>query len=67
VINTNIPTITSSFRSRTNRFQNKSLNVPGPGTYDKLTVLPKLKQIDTFSTRGIFFNANFVNMASTGV
>jgi hypothetical protein len=35
------------------------MNVPGPGAYDKLTSIPPWKQIDKFSTQGIFFNANF--------
>jgi hypothetical protein len=68
VINSNTPTITSSFRSRTDRFQKKSSNVPGPGTYDTLTIFPKLKQIGKYSTRGVFFNANFSSpMASSTV
>jgi hypothetical protein len=59
----------SSFKSRTDRFQiyKKSLNVPGPGTYEKLTIFPKLKQIGTYSTRGVFFNANFSSKASAAV
>ncbi len=57
----------SSFQSRTDRFYIKKMNVPGPGTYDKLTVFPKLKQIDSYSTRGVFFNANFSSMASAVV
>jgi hypothetical protein len=40
------------------------LNVPGPGTYEKLTIFPKAKQIDAFATRGVFFNANFLSNAS---
>lgn len=54
----------SSFKSRTDRFYTKKLNVPGPGTYDKLTIFPKLKQIDSYSNRGVFFNANFSPIAS---
>jgi hypothetical protein len=57
----------SSFRSRTDRFHTKLLNFPGPGTYDTLTTFPKLKQIDMFSDRGLFFNANFSQMAPTAV
>lgn len=64
ITNTSSPTITSSFRSRTNRFDEKSSRHPGPGTYEKLIVLPKLHQIDRYSTRGVFFNANFSPMAS---
>jgi hypothetical protein len=54
VINTNSPTITSSFRSRTNRFQKKSTNVSGRGAYNKLSTVPSSKLIDTFSTRDVF-------------
>lgn len=62
--NTTSPTITSSFRSRTDRFHKKSARNPGPGTYEKLILLPKHNQIDRYSTRGVFFNANFSPMAS---
>jgi hypothetical protein len=43
------------------------MNVPGPGTYDKLTVFPAPKQIDSFSARGVFFSANFATMSSNTV
>jgi hypothetical protein len=66
-VNINSPTITSSFRSRTNRFYKKSTNIPGPGTYDKLTAVPTSKQIDKLSTRGVFFNASFAHTASAAV
>ncbi|UJR20995.1 hypothetical protein I4U23_024095 [Adineta vaga] len=59
VIDPKSPTITSSFRSRTDRFQKKLFNVPGPGSYAELTDIPPWRQIDTYSTYGIFFNANF--------
>ena len=64
ITNNTSPTITSSFRSRTDRFYKKSAHIPGPGTYEKLVAFPKLKQIDHYSTRGIYFNANFFPMAS---
>lgn len=67
IIDTATPTIISSFRSRTERFYKKSLNVPGPGSYDTLTVFPKLRQIDSYAMRGVYFNANFSPMASLGV
>ncbi len=67
MISVNTPTITSSFRSGTDRFFKKPMNVPGPGTYDKLTVFPAPKQIDSFSARGVFFSANFAPMSSTAV
>ncbi|CAF1332025.1 unnamed protein product [Rotaria sordida] len=65
VINVHSPTITSSFRSRTDRFHRKLAKVPGPGTYDKLTIFPTPKQINTLSMRGVFFNANYADKAST--
>jgi hypothetical protein len=65
VINVNSPIITSSFRSGTDRFFKKPANVPGPGAYDKLTVFPTPRQIDTFSARGVFFSAGFTRMNST--
>jgi len=43
------------------------MNVPGPGTYDKLTAFPAPKQIDSFSARGVFFSANFATTSSTTV
>lgn len=67
VINANPPIVTSSFRSGTDRFFKKPTNVPGPGSYDKLTVFPTPKQIDSFSSRGVFFSANFARMNSTAV
>ena len=67
VVNVNTPTITSSFRSGTDRFFKKPENIPGPGTYDRLTIFPTPKQIDSFSTRGVFFSANFARMGSTAV
>jgi hypothetical protein len=67
VINVNSPTITSSFRSGVDRFFIKPSNVPGPGTYDKLTVFPTPRQIDSFSARGVFFSANFGRMGPTTV
>jgi hypothetical protein len=59
--------ITSSFRSSTDRFFEKPRNVPGPGTYDKLTVFPTPRQIDAFSSRGVFFSAGFARAAPTAV
>jgi hypothetical protein len=67
VIDTKSPIITSSFKSRTDRFRKKPTNVPGPGAYDKLTSIPPWKQIDKFSTQGIFFNANFAHTLPTTV
>lgn len=67
MINVNSPTITSSFRSGTDRFFKKPPNVPGPGAYDKLTIFPTPKQIDAFSARGVFFSASFGRMNSTAV
>ncbi|CAF2516412.1 unnamed protein product [Rotaria sp. Silwood2] len=67
VINVNPSIVTSSFRSGTDRFFKKPDNVPGPGAYDRLTIFPTPKQIDTFSTRGVFFSANFARMGSTAV
>ncbi|CAF1234026.1 unnamed protein product [Rotaria magnacalcarata] len=67
VINVNPRTVTSSFRSGTDRFFRKPDNVPGPGSYDRLTVFPTPKQIDSFSTRGVFFSANFARAGATAV
>ncbi|CAF0841907.1 unnamed protein product [Adineta ricciae] len=61
VVDTKGPTITSSFRSGTDRFRQKLFSVPGPGSYDQLTDIPPWKQIDAYSTCGIFFNANFTS------
>lgn len=66
-INISPPTITSSFRSSTDRFFKKPSIVPGPGAYDKLTVFPTPKQIDSFSARGVFFSASFGRLNSTHV
>ncbi|CAF3413431.1 unnamed protein product [Rotaria sp. Silwood1] len=67
VTNVHSPTITSSFRSRTDRFHRKLAKVPGPGTYDKLTIFPTPKQINTLSMRGVFFNANYAHKAATAI
>jgi hypothetical protein len=67
VINANPPAVTSSFRSGTDRFFQKPANVPGPGTYDKLTGFPPSKQIDSFSARGVFFSASFGRFNPTTV
>ncbi len=67
MINANSPTVTSSFRSGTDRFFKKPVNVPGPGAYDKLTLFPPPKQIDSFSARGVFFSASFGRVNPTAV
>ncbi|CAF1512169.1 unnamed protein product [Adineta steineri] len=59
IIDTKSPTIRSSFQSRTDRFYKRPMKVPGPGTYDILSSFPSWKQIDMFSTNGIYFNGDF--------
>ncbi|CAF0848008.1 unnamed protein product [Didymodactylos carnosus] len=58
------PPISSSFKSNTDRFFQKPTLSPGPGAYETLRLFPTPKQIDSFSARGVFFNANFQRQAA---
>ena len=58
-IDVNRSFIRSPFRSSTDRFYARPTNVPGPGTYEKLTNFPSLRQVHRFSARGVYFDGNF--------